>query len=58
MKNKFDHLDFSEKVLAGTKIALQKLVEERAAQNKSLIVKIDGEVKRVPARDLLKNMSK
>ena len=47
--------DLGEKVLAGTKLALKKLVEIRAAEGKSLVVKINGVVKRVPARELLNN---
>lgn len=45
--------DFSAKVMLGLQKAMRKLAEESAAQNRSLVVKIDGEIKKVPAKDLL-----
>ena len=45
--------DFSAKVMLGLQKAMRKLVEKSAAQNRSLVVKIDGEIKKVPAKDLL-----
>jgi len=49
---------FSEKVLFGVQKALRKLAEETAAKGGSLVVKIDGEIKEVPASELLKNLPK
>jgi hypothetical protein len=45
--------EFAQKVLAGMRKAIRKLVEERAALGESLVISEDGEVKHVPAKDLL-----
>lgn len=39
------------------KKASRKLVEESAANNRSLVVCIDGKVKKIPAKDLLPKVS-
>jgi hypothetical protein len=58
MENKEMTIDeLSEKVMTGLKKALRKLVEKSAVENRSLIVKIDGEIKSVPAKELLKLLS-
>lgn len=49
---------FSEKLLYGVQKALRKLAEETAAKDGNLVVKIDGEIKDVPAKDLLKTLPK
>lgn len=49
---------FVDKVLLGTKVALRKLVIETAEKNGSLIIKVDGEIKEVPAKELLSTLSK
>lgn len=54
-KSSLDKL--SEKILQGMKEASRKLVEESAANGRSLIISVDGEVKRVPATDLLSRVS-
>jgi len=53
---KLELSEFSEKVMIGLKKAMRKLVEESAAQDRSLVVKIDGEIKKVPAKELLKTL--
>jgi hypothetical protein len=55
-KSKFDESELSEfaqKILLGMRRAIRKLVEESAALGKSLVISEDGEVKHVPAKDLL-----
>lgn len=47
---------FSDRVLYGVQKALRKLAEETAMKGGSLVVKIDGEVKVVPAKELLKTL--
>jgi hypothetical protein len=47
---------FSERVLYGIQKAMRKLAEETAAKGGSLVVKIDGEIREVPARELLKTL--
>lgn len=51
-------VSFSEKLLYGVQKALRKLAEETAAKDGNLVVKIDGEIKDVPAKDLLKTLPK
>jgi len=62
MKN-IDHINqdatFTEKVMIGLKKALRKLAEDAASKNESLVVgDKDGNVKSVPAKELLKALSK
>ncbi|SDJ59463.1 hypothetical protein SAMN04487898_103349 [Pedobacter sp. ok626] len=50
---------FTEKVMIGLKKALRKLAEEAALNNESLIIgDKDGNVKSIPAKELLKGISK
>ena len=42
-----------ERIREGVQKALRKLAEESAAKGESLVVKIDGEIKEVPAKELL-----
>jgi hypothetical protein len=57
MKNKQTDIDeLSEKVILGLQKALRKLVETSAAENRSLVVKINGEIRKVPAKDLLQTL--
>jgi hypothetical protein len=55
--NKSQPSELFSKILLGMKKASRKLVEESAAHGRSLVVCIDGEVKKVPARDLLSKVS-
>jgi hypothetical protein len=58
MENNKKYLtDFSTKVIPGLQKALRKLVETSAAENRSLVVKINGEIRKVPARELLHTLS-
>jgi hypothetical protein len=45
------------KILLGMAKASRKLVEESAINDRSLVISIDGEVKLIPARDLLSKVS-
>lgn len=50
---------FTEKVMVGLKRALRKLAEEAALNNENLIIgDKDGNVKSIPAKELLKGISK
>ena len=53
-----DKNSFTDKILFGVQKALRKLAEEAAAKDESLVVKIDGEIKDVPAKELLKTLPK
>ena len=50
-KSELDRL--SGKIMQGMAEASRKLVEESAASGRSLVISEDGEVKKVPAKDLL-----
>jgi hypothetical protein len=56
--NKSDLDELSDKILRGMTEASRKLVEESAANGRSLVISEDGEVKRVPAKDLLPRVSR
>jgi DNA-binding Xre family transcriptional regulator len=50
---------FTDKVMIGLKKALRKLAEEAALNNENLVIgDKDGNAKSVPAKDLLKTLSK
>lgn len=51
--NKTDINELSSKVMLGLQKALRKLAETSAAENRSLVVKINGEIRKIPAKDLL-----
>ena len=55
MEDKEIYLDeFSEKILEGTRLAIKKLVERSAKLDEELVIMDeDGEIKSVPAKDLL-----
>jgi hypothetical protein len=55
--NKPQPSELFRKILQGMKKASRKLVEESAAQGRSLVITVNGEVKNVPARDLLPQVS-
>ena len=55
-KSEFDEL--SDKILKGMTEASRKLVEESAAAGRSLVISENGEVKNVPAKELLPRVSK
>ena len=58
MENNKSELDkLSDKILQGMTEASRKLVEQSAASGRSLVISEDGEVKRVPAKDLLPRVS-
>jgi hypothetical protein len=48
----------SDKILEGMAEASRRLVEESAVNGRSLVISENGEVKRVPASELLSKVSK
>jgi hypothetical protein len=56
--NKSELDELSDKILKGMAEASRKLVEQSAASGRSLVISEDGEVKKVPAKDLLPRVSK
>ena len=55
--NKSELDEFADKILQGMTEASRKLVEKSAANGRSLVISEDGEVKRIPAKDLLPRVS-
>jgi len=49
-------MPLSDKILLGMRKAMRKLVEETAAKEGNLVVKRNGEIKEVPAKELLKTL--
>ena len=55
--NKSELTGLFKKILQGMNEATRKLVEESAASGRSLVISVDGEVKIVPAKELLHKVS-
>lgn len=51
--NKPELTGLFKNILQGMNDATRKLVEENAATGGSLVISVNGEVKKVPAKDLL-----
>jgi hypothetical protein len=52
-------IDLSEKILEGAREAMRKLIKKRAANNGSLVIRDkDGEIREVPAKELLETLPK
>jgi hypothetical protein len=56
--NKSKPTELFNKILPGMEKASRKLVEESAAQGRSLVISVNGEVQNIPAKDLLPQVSK
>lgn len=57
MPLKPENIELANKIEAGIRKAVQKLYEERAAKNETVIISVNGEIKHVSAKDLLKQQS-
>ena len=55
--NKSELDELSDKIMQGMTEASRKLVERSAANGRSLVISENGEVKKVPAKDLLPRVS-
>lgn len=56
---KKENQELRDKIMAGIKKAVDKLIKDSAARNEDLIVADrDGKVKAVPAKELLRSISK
>jgi len=49
MSVKHEHIDLYKKIEAGLKLAYHKLYLQKAANNETVVVSINGEIKHVPA---------
>ena len=50
--------DFFVKVEYGLKLAIQRLYEQKAANNETAVISVNGEIKHVSARELLAKQKK
>ncbi len=48
--------DLLNKIKRGLKLAARKLMEEKAANNETAVISVNGEIKSVSAKELLKKM--
>ncbi len=55
MSLKQENAELLNKIEAGLKLAMRRLYEKKAANNETAIISVNGEIKHVPARDLLKS---
>jgi hypothetical protein len=54
---KQEHSELSRKIEAGLKLAVRRFYEQTAANNEMVVVCVNGEIKRVPAKDILKKIN-
>lgn len=58
MALKPENVELFAKIEFGLKLAIQKLYEKKAANNETAVFIINGEVKHIPAREILENHKK
>ena len=58
MDLKEEHQELSKKIFDGLKLAFRRLYEQKAANNETVVISVNGEIKHVPAKDLLKDFDK
>jgi hypothetical protein len=54
MSRKLENAELLNKIEAGLKLAIRKLYEQKAANNETAVICVNGEIKRLPASELLK----
>ncbi len=54
MALKKENAELRDKIVTGLRKAVDKLIETSAAKNDYLVICVNGEVKKVPAKELLK----
>jgi len=58
MALKPENVELFAKIEYGLKLAIQRLYEKKAAKNETAVIYVDGEIKRVSARELLEKQKK
>lgn len=58
MPLKPENIILRDKIITGIQKAARKLLEERAANNDTIVISVNGVPANVPARELLKSSSK
>jgi hypothetical protein len=54
MSLKQENVELLNKIEAGLKLAIRRLYEQKAANNETAVISVNGEIKRIPAKELLK----
>jgi hypothetical protein len=54
MGHKQENAELLDKIAAGLKLAIRRLYEQKAANNETAIISVNGEIKTVSAKELLK----
>jgi hypothetical protein len=54
MSPKQENAELLNRIEAGLKLAIRRLYEKKAANNETAVISINGQIKHVPAKDLLK----
>lgn len=55
---KQENAELLNKIEAGLKLAIRRLYEKKAANNETAVICVNGEIRHVPARDLVKGHDK
>ena len=58
MALKKENAELLNKIEAGLKLAMRRLYEKKAANNETAIICVNGEIRHIPAKDLLKDYDK
>lgn len=56
MAVKHKNIELADKIFAGMQKAIRNLYEKSAANNELMVVSVNGEVKHLPAKELLAKM--
>ncbi len=58
MALKPENVELYNKIEAGLKLAVRRLYEQKAANNETAVICVNGEIKHVSAKELLANRNK
>lgn len=58
MNSNQENAELLNKIEAGLKLAIRRLYEQMAANNEMAVICENGEIKHIPARELLKRQDK
>jgi hypothetical protein len=58
ISRKQENIELLNKIEAGLKLAIRRLYEKKAANNENAIIYVNGEIKHIPARELMKDYDK
>ena len=53
-----DDIDFFDKIEKGLKLAMKRLYEKKAANNETVVISVNGEIKDVSAREIIEKRAK